>query len=264
MVSTATNPHNLTSLTANTTYDFYVLADCGADSSTWAGPFNFTTLCNAVSSFPYIEDFDGAWPNCWTIVNKDNDSYTWTQNDTYITPHSGAWTAHGMGNQDDYLISPQFVLSAGLELKWWDVVESATYNNTYDVLLSTTTSDTAAFTVNLGTYDCTNTSWAEYTIDLSAYSGQSVYIAFHQTYSASSFWGFGIDDVSVSEIPACLAPSSLSASNITTTAADLGWTENGSATTWNIEWGITGFTPGTGTGTGTNPHNLTGLTANTS
>ena len=66
--------------------------------------------------------------------------------------------------------------------------------------------------------------------------------------------------------PSCLAPSALTATNITATTADLGWTENGSATVWDIEWGAAGFTP-TGTpnivGTTTNPHNLTGLTAQT-
>ncbi len=57
--------------------------------------------------------------------------------------------------------------------------------------------------------------------------------------------------------------------NITTTAADLGWTENGSATQWNVEVGLPGFTPGTGaevvavTGTTDNPWNATGLTAST-
>ncbi len=43
------------------------------------------------------------------VVDNDADSYTWTQDDTYIIPHSGLWTAHEMGNQDDYLITPQFV-----------------------------------------------------------------------------------------------------------------------------------------------------------
>jgi hypothetical protein len=47
MVTGATvNPHALSGLTANTTYQFYVQADCGTTNgtSTWAGPFSFTTL----------------------------------------------------------------------------------------------------------------------------------------------------------------------------------------------------------------------------
>jgi hypothetical protein len=76
-----------------------------------------------------------------------------------------------------------------------------------------------------------------------------------------------IDDVTFVEAPACPDPTLLTASNITTTSADLGWTENGSATTWDIEYGMTPYTA-TGTptiaGTATNPHNLTGLTSGTS
>lgn len=63
----------------------------------------------------------------------------------------------------------------------------------------------------------------------------------------------------------CAAPSNLTA-NSTTTSVDLGWTENGTATSWDIEWGIKNFVQGTGTtvsGTANNPYNLTGLTANT-
>ena len=271
--SGVTNPYTYSGLTAATSYDWYVQADCGTrETSTWSGPSTFSTLCEAVTTFPLTEDFDGTWfgspaaPLCWSVVNNDADSYTWTQDDTYITPHSGLWTAHGMGSNDDYLITPALVFADNYRLKWWDVVESATYNNTYDVLVSTTTDDIASFTNNLGTYDCTNTTWTEHILNLSAYNGETIYIAFHQTYSAATYYGFGIDDVTIEEIPGCPEPSAQTAGTITTTSASLGWTESGSATLWDIEWGTTGFTQGTGTmitGTTTNPHSLSGLTAGT-
>ncbi|MGB1218442.1 MAG: fibronectin type III domain-containing protein, partial [Flavobacteriales bacterium] len=88
---------------------------------------------------------------------------------------------------------------------------------------------------------------------------------------ASGGWDGTADELESSEAftytaPACPTPTTLTANNITTTTADLGWTENGTATTWDIEHGATGFTQGSGTtvtGTTTNPHNLSGLTANT-
>jgi len=43
---TPNNPYSLTGLTPETTYDFYVRDDCGADNvdtSNWVGPFSFTT-----------------------------------------------------------------------------------------------------------------------------------------------------------------------------------------------------------------------------
>src|SRR5690606_1975995 len=48
--------YQITALAPQTTYDFYVQADCGGDESTWAGPFNFKTACDAVTSL--FEDFD--------------------------------------------------------------------------------------------------------------------------------------------------------------------------------------------------------------
>ena len=65
---------------------------------------------------------------------------------------------------------------------------------------------------------------------------------------------------------ACPAPSSLTVSNITDTTADLGWTENGTATIWDLEIVTSGTTPtGTPTNTGVtiNPYGATMLTANT-
>ncbi len=63
----------------------------------------------------------------------------------------------------------------------------------------------------------------------------------------------------------CPAPTALMALNITTTSVDLSWTENGTATNWELEYGAPGFVQGTGTTTSvlTNPTTLTGLTAGT-
>jgi len=186
-------------LTSNTSYDFWVVNVCAGANSEYAGPFTFTTECDAVTAFPYTEDFDTDW-SCWSVNNADGDSYTWSQSAQYITPRSGSFTAHGMGNNNDYLISPKFSLTGNERVVWYDIVESAANNNTYDVLLSTSGKEISDFTVNLGTYDCTSTSWTEHILDLSAYSGD-VYIALHQTSSAATNYGFGVDDFTVEEIP---------------------------------------------------------------
>ena len=195
-------------LSNGTVYDWYVQDSCGVgDVSVWKIGGTFVTSCNAITSFPYTENFDSNWygtpsaPLCWTVINADGDSYTWSRANNYITPtHSPLYAAHGMGNADDYLITPQMTLSPGTEIRWWDNVESASKVNTYDVLLSTTGNDTASFTVNLGTINCANTDWLEHSLDLSAYTG-NVYIAFHQTASAATNYGFGIDDFTARVIP---------------------------------------------------------------
>jgi hypothetical protein len=66
-------------------------------------------------------------------------------------------------------------------------------------------------------------------------------------------------------IPACsIAPANIYKYGITTTAASFSWTENTSATSWEIEIVAHGTTPtGTGTIVSSNPFTKTGLTSNT-
>ncbi|MDD2387704.1 MAG: choice-of-anchor J domain-containing protein, partial [Bacteroidales bacterium] len=88
----------------------------------------------------------------------------------------------------------------------------------------------------------------------------------------SSDWGsynLFVDDLSIKEVT-CPTPSALVANNLTSSSADLTWTENGTATAWNLKvTTAASFDPTTGTGdifdgaaTG-NTHSLTGLGANT-
>jgi len=87
-------------------------------------------------------------------------------------------------------------------------------------------------------------------------------------HSDGSVTGAGWDAaLSCSPCPTCVDPSGLGVSNILFNGADLSWTENGTATQWDIEYGTVGFTP-TGTpsvnNTTNNPHSLTGLSSSTS
>jgi len=83
----ASNPYQLTGLTANTSYDWYIRAYCGAgDSSMWVGPRHFTTRCDPYT-VPFIETFDGldTLPDCWFTLVTDSlgnvslvDSLAWS------------------------------------------------------------------------------------------------------------------------------------------------------------------------------------------
>jgi hypothetical protein len=64
----------------------------------------------------------------------------------------------------------------------------------------------------------------------------------------------------------CFVPSALTVTNVTNSAADINWTETGGATTWQLEYGLAGFSHGSGTlitGITVKPKHLTGLTGNT-
>lgn len=98
-------------------------------------------------------------------------------------------------------------------------------------------------------------------VDLAAYVGQNVYVAFVMENDAGDRWL--IDQVKIDE--KCLAPTGL---NVTpfATSADLSWTSPNPAGPWEIEYGPQGFVQGTGTivNSATNTLTITGLSPLTS
>lgn len=209
-IAGATGTYAYSNLDNFSQYEWQVIAYNSNDRLTTTGPVWSFSTGGTISSFPWTENFDGTWsgtpaaPLGWKVINANNDSYYWSQSNTFISPtHSVPYAAHGMGNTDDWLITPPIDLTdINVRLKWWDKVESAAYPNSYKVFISTTDSQISSFTVELGDYTCTNTAWTEHNLDLDSYNGEVIYIAFYQYASAETYYGFGIDDVLIEEIPA--------------------------------------------------------------
>jgi len=159
------------------------------------------TNSNPITAYPHLEGFDLSWslnpasPRGWNVVDVGGSGGdTWKRYET--NPHSTPASARGYGGgtMNDYLISPPLVLPDNdLQISWWDIVTNASLNS-YKVLLSTTTKQPASFTVELGDFQCTNTTWQQHSIDLSAYKGTTVYIAFYHYFSSNLNDFFRIDD----------------------------------------------------------------------
>jgi hypothetical protein len=257
-----TNPYTYGSLTPTTTYDWYVRADCGGGTySAWVGPSTFTTACAPNTAFPWLEDFEGAFlPTCWSkIVHSGNDI---TQNNAQNHTTGGTYSARfsSFSSSSDYnqylFTGSQTISAAYTQLSFWHRKYSDSYADQLEWGISTDT-DPNNYTWTAVTLS--GTAWQETTVDLSAYIGQTVYIGFH--YYGNYLYYVYLDDVSIDAAPSCPDPTAQTETNITTTSADLGWTENGSATAWEIEWGPIGFTQGSGTvvPVSANPYNLGGL-----
>ncbi len=77
-----------------------------------------------------------------------------------------------------------------------------------------------------------------------------------------SLW---VGPINFTTLVSCPAPTNLSSTNITLNSVDLSWIAGSTETAWEIEYGSSGFTQGTGTvvQTTTNPFTLTGLNAST-
>lgn len=280
---------SVTGLTSTTAYEFYVRDSCGlGNSSNWAGPFSFSTgfipptPLNCTASTPvtiFSEEFAsvGGWTG---DINGGND--TWeipggptSSNTGPNSEHSGPsgsfmnFEASNTAVSSGQIVSPAIDLSnaAGdAELSFWMHAYGADMGRlTVGVGTSATGPFSQVFTW-AGQYQTGgNDPWVNIGADLSSYIGQVIYIQFHQLDSVSGFTGdMSIDLVEVRACISCPNPSALSASNPSTTGVNLSWTTGG-ATAWQVEYGASGFTPGSGTllGVTTNPYTVSGLSPNT-
>lgn len=83
---------------------------------------------------------------------------------------------------DDYLVTPQITVTAGLNdrLTYYVKNQDPLYVEAYEVKLSTTTGAAAEdFTVVVTPEADAPNAWTQFTIDLTPYVGQSIYIGFH-------------------------------------------------------------------------------------
>ena len=148
----------------------------------------------AAYSYPaegsFFEDFESGTLNGWTVIRggEGNTSTDWMAFDGnfgngIVPAHSGTYVARSRsyaGNGyhvDNWLISPQLTLNG--QLNYW-ARGNASYPEHYEVYVSTTTSDTTAFTL-LYTPSTVTGEWVEHTVDLSTFAGQQGYIAFRNT-----------------------------------------------------------------------------------
>jgi hypothetical protein len=77
-----------------------------------------------------------------------------------------------------------------------------------------------------------------------------------------------IDNILIQEAPTCPQPSKITIdrfNDITTDTALISWNHANNETMWQLEYGVSGFSPGTGTSMiiGVNSHQLTGLNSGT-
>lgn len=234
----------LTGLTAGSSYEYYVLTNCASSTSTVSGPSSFITATPG-------ETCANAFPMTVEAICDGTNSVTFNfANGGDIDANGENPSCDGFGNFGYFM---SFTAPAiGSVIINFDGSADNIGLEVYDSCGGNTVSD------------CTNN-----TLDAGDNSGIIGGLTPGNTYIAV-IWrdiASGTADVCIEEGPSCPFPINLDANNLSEDSADLSWTENGTATSWNIEWGLAGFVQGSGTavnGVTTNPFNLTGLTQNTS
>ncbi|WP_299121594.1 gliding motility-associated C-terminal domain-containing protein [uncultured Winogradskyella sp.] len=291
--SDISNPYTATSLAAITSYDYYVQANCGSELSDWVGPFTFITLCDVFVP-DYIENFTTVTgtvpPDCWDEADSgdamtgpgDLGAGSWTADEFLnIGTDDGAYKINlWLASKSDWIISPLFDLTGGpfqvefdfgiMEFGSDDTAGTLGSDDTVQLLM---TNDNGATWITLLTYDNTSVvspAGEHPVVDLTAYSGQIVQFGIlgsEGTVDDPEDNDVFVDNFRVRNIPTCAEPTDLTATNLSLTSTEVGWTEAGTSTSWNIQYGEAGFALGSGTiepNVTTNPFVLTGLMSDTS
>ena len=162
-----------TGLTMTTTFTtdglHEVVAEATNSVGTTADTINVTVVdCGAgINTFPHVENFEAANP-CWLFVSADpaNDDRTGIVNTEAFQGTSSfvfsSYASAPSGDYNQFLISPEITLPTGgttYMVKFWYKGHNA--SDAFRVLVSTTTSDTAAFTTVLGDNATVATDWTE-------------------------------------------------------------------------------------------------------
>lgn len=228
------------------------------------------TLCVSFMSYAqFPESFDGGAtiPAGWAVFdNGVGTTWSWTVNDTddYV---SVRWSEVLPAGQlaEDWIVTPQVAITTANNLLTFDMGDfnAPDYGSEVTIRISTdpTQTNIAGFTATELTIDELDTngggltsSWA---VDLDAYVGMSIYVAWVMENNDGDAWG--LDNVDFVPLPACLDPT-VAFDDFTTTTADISMN---AVANYDVEWGVFPYTQGSGgstaTVTGADTYQLTGL-----
>ena len=266
-------------LSAQTTYEWQVRDSCGSgDVSDWRNGPRFRTNCSFYTA-PFVEQFSSAstwigpaWPDqngeiddCW--LRSDTVDYFWTGGGTAAhyagTGPSGDHTSGTGGyafarsatpfsnTADTELRTPLIDLDSlqSPELIFWYHMFGPDIDKLRVYVKALGQSVVLLKTISGQQQSSSNAAWMKETISLSAFENDTVQIIFKAWRDGTgSFTAYqadiSIDDIRIDEPTTCPMPN-ISVNSITYNSADVTW--SGTANSSALEFGVQGFTFGTGT-----------------
>ena len=272
-VTTMNTSDSITGLTACTTYQFYLTAECGTgDFSFTVGPINVLTPAGIIAA-PYNEKFfDATIPGCWT-QNQTAAFSQWkfTGNPYFLasvapvtTSHTAdgshfAWIDMSSTLAPRYMTMPEVDISTlpSAALSFW-MWSNASFNaNSAQNTLIVEASDGAGNWNPVTTINQDAMNWQFKLYDLSSYTynGSIVQIRFNavaQSATGTTFYNdIALDDIKIDAMPTAvcvpqMAPDTLDFEDGGILNAC--W-EQGDSTMDNLDWTVTDVaTPSTGSG----------------
>ena len=186
--------------------------------------FNVSVIPNEITgsttSFTYRfeKDFNG-----WTTIDANNDAHTWyhtTQIEEHFVVNLSSHSGHGhlMSESscnltmepmkpDDYVVSPSMIgVTENTSFSVWACTQDRYYFENFGLAVSTATNPSASDFTTIAEWEITDdrvaSPWKEYTVDLSKYAGQHIWVAVRHFKSEDQFI-LCIDDISINNFVNC-------------------------------------------------------------
>ena len=169
----------------------------------------FKAAGDTINTFPWSEGFEGTTAAGFSFIDADGDGNNWVFGTApSMNVHGGngciysaSWLGGTVLTPNNWMILPAFELPADaseFNLSWFARGQDPDYaNEHYSVYVCTTGNTPADFTATTPVYDGVSTDeYVKYTVDLSTYGGQTIFIAFRHWNSTDVFY-LNIDDIRV-------------------------------------------------------------------
>ncbi len=260
-VTSATTSISLTALDNSTSYQVYVYAVCAGDTSIASQVCNFVTSCGAITNLPYVQNFENILgpgdnsanvvPNCWASA--------------LLPAGAGHEVPHVFYNTDlGHAPSPQYCfyfegigiaalpeMGVPLDSLMISFHEWNSNPSNYGLIIGAVDNTDSGFASSFQPIDTIPFVGTDNQFDvvsmLNGYTGTARHIAIASyNIAGSAYADQYLDNLVISRIPNCIAPMRVQTTALTNVSADLAW-QFSNAASYSIEYGVHGFTPGTGT-----------------
>jgi hypothetical protein len=214
--TTTSTSASVTGLSASTTYYLHVRSNCnGTDFSNWVTSTSFTTPCNAISSFPWTEGFEGltsvsttTFPNCWLEGTGTNWRSQNAGTTFYNDPRTGSYYVGCFyGGTNDRIWTPGFQLTSGVSYDFSTYFVGDGYSGwTGDVVYNTTQSATGETAlgssfITSGTTSTSGSSYAKIARTFVAPASGVYYFGIRISSSYAPYNAMSFDDFSLAVTP---------------------------------------------------------------
>ena len=275
-VTTNTNSVNIVGLDEQTAYDVYVKANCGGYLGAWSNAYTFTTECAPLTiteTTPWTEDFEGYTGSgekpldiCWKTPMKVSSS-PFVYCNYAPASHSGANSLEmkASTNQTVMVALPAFTNPLeDLQMTYYARLWNQT-PGTVEVGYITDPADATTFVAvqtvepQQGSYGRANAMlYGPFSFPGVTLTNARIAIRFT---SAASNTSWNMDDFTVFIPQSCPAPMGIAASDVTTESAVINWIADNAVSSWQVQYGVSGFALGTGTvaNATTNTYTINGL-----